>query len=54
MEEIDDAMASKPADSNPNAERAHKPSSKVREEGELSSSSDGNDDNVLFSKSLAS
>ncbi|XP_042954237.1 uncharacterized protein LOC122290554 isoform X2 [Carya illinoinensis] len=45
MEEIDDAMASKPADSNPNAERAHKPSSKVREEGELSSSSDGNDDN---------
>lgn len=54
MEEIDNSTPSKTAESNPNAELARKSSSKVREEGELSSSSDGDDNNVLFSKSLTS
>lgn len=56
MEEIDKAVvvkataSSKPANANPNAGLDKKASSKVREEGELSSSED--DAAVLSSKSL--
>lgn len=56
MEEIDNAVvvtataSSKPANANPNAGLAKNPSSKVREEGELSSSDD--EAAVLSSKSL--
>jgi hypothetical protein len=56
MEEIDNAVvvtataSSKPANTNPNAGLAKNPSSKVREEGELSSSDD--EAAVLSYKSL--
>lgn len=56
MAETDDARAAKapalkPENTNPNTELAKKPPSKVREEGELSSSDE--DDDVLSSKSLS-